>query len=279
MKRFVAIALVLAMTLGLIGPISTLFTKDNHNHIIDKDILSDNSGIEDNDGEGIDGPEVVGGLGDSIEEEEVIDYLFDTTFVDDNGKTIIKNVNDILVLVNKTRALPSDYKPDDLIVPNVRFSFTDIVDKKHLRKEAGLALEEMFAQAEEDGIILYGISGYRSYGTQKYLFDNKVSQVGEEKAKLVVAYPGQSEHQTGLTIDVSAKSSNYGLETSFGKTPEGIWVKENSYKFGFIIRYEEDTTHITGYSFEPWHIRYVGREAAKDIFERGITLEEFLGSI
>ncbi len=210
---------------------------------------------------------------------EEIDLLEGTTYEDDEGNLILVNVNDILVLVNKKRNLPSDYIPEDLVVPNVRFSFNEIVDKRHLRKEAANALEELFAGGEEEGIILFGVSGYRSYERQKVLFNNKKSQVGEEKARQVVAYPGQSEHQTGLTIDVSSQSAGFGLVEDFGKTKEGVWLKENAHRFGFIIRYEEDTTEITGYTFEPWHIRYVGKEAAGQIFERKITLEEYLGDI
>ncbi len=208
--------------------------------------------------------------------EEVIDYLADTTFEDEDGKLILKNTDDILVLVNKERNLPSDYIPSDLVVPNIKFSFDEVIDKRHLRKEAAQALEQMFEKAENSNIILYGVSGYRSYKTQKYLFDNKVNKVGEYEANLLVARPGQSEHQTGLAIDISSKSANFSLIEDFGQTVEGQWVNENAHRFGFIIRYKEDTTHITGYSFEPWHIRYVGIDMAEDIFEKNLTLEEYL---
>ncbi|MCK9444410.1 MAG: M15 family metallopeptidase [Tissierellaceae bacterium] len=214
----------------------------------------------------------------NIEEvEDMTDYLLDTTFVDDSGKLILKNTDDILVLVNKRRNLPSDYKPSDLVIPDVKFSFDDIIDKRHLRKEAAHALEDMFREADNQNVILYGVSGYRSYNTQNYLFENKVSKVGEEEANLLVARPGQSEHQTGLAMDISSKSANFSLIEDFGQTTEGQWVNENAHRFGFIIRYKRDTTDITGYSFEPWHIRYVGVEVATEIYERNITLEEFLG--
>lgn len=208
-----------------------------------------------------------------------IDYLKDTTYEDENGKLIVKNTEDILVLVNKKRNLSSDYKPEDLVIPSVRFPFKEILEKKYLRKEAADALEELFIQAEKEDIILYAVSGYRSYNTQKMLFDNKERKVGFEKANLLVAYPGQSEHQTGLAMDVSSESVKFTLEENFGQAVEGKWLKDNAHKFGFIIRFQKETTDITGYSYEPWHIRYVGQEIAKDIYEKNITLEEFLGDI
>jgi LAS superfamily LD-carboxypeptidase LdcB len=208
-----------------------------------------------------------------------IDLLEDTTYEDEDGNLIVKNTDDILVLANKERNLPSDYKPEDLVIPNVRFPFEEDLEKKYLRKDAAYALEELFREADNDGIYLFAISGYRSYKTQKMLFDNKVNKVGIDAANLLVAYPGQSEHQTGLAIDVSAQSVGFTLEESFGQAEEGQWLQENAHNFGFIIRYQKETTDITGYSYEPWHIRYVGKEAAKEIFEKNITLEEYLGAI
>jgi len=211
------------------------------------------------------------------EEEKEVDLLEETSHIDDDGKVIVDNTDDILVLVNKNRNLPSDYVPDDLVVPNVRFTFEGFDEKKQMRKEAAEALEELFKAAEEEGIYLFAVSGYRSYNRQKYLFDTRAARDGFEEANKLTAYPGQSEHQTGLAMDVSCQSVGFDLTQKFGQTVEGIWLKENAHKFGFIIRYQEDKVDITGYSYEPWHIRYVGKEAAKEIYERNITLEEYLG--
>lgn len=216
---------------------------------------------------------------DNEPKEDEIDYLSDTTYEDEEGKLIVKNTDDILVLVNKRRNLPADYKPEDLVIPNVRFSFKEKLEKRYLRQEAAEALEELFAEAEKEGIILFAVSGYRSFNTQKILFDNKVSKVGFEEANLLVAYPGQSEHQTGLAMDVSSQSVGFTLEEDFGQAKEGIWLKDNAHRFGFIIRYGKDNTDITGYSYEPWHIRYVGKDVANEIYEKNITLEEFLGDV
>lgn len=208
-----------------------------------------------------------------------IDYLKGTSHTDENGQVIVKNTEDILVLVNKERNLPSDYEPKDLVVPNVNFSFTEDIDKRYLRKEAAFALEELFKAGKQENIILYAVSGYRSYATQKVLFNNKVQNVGAKEANRVVARPGQSEHQTGLGMDVSCNEVGISLEESFGQTVEGKWLKANAYKYGFIIRYQKETTGITGYIYEPWHIRYVGKEVAEAIYKQNITLEEFLGAI
>ncbi len=181
-----------------------------------------------------------------------------------------------IVFVNKKNPLDASYKPDDLVVPDVKFSFDGDNPKKQLRREAAEALERLFAQAEEDGIELRAVSGYRSYATQKAIFERNASIKGEEEANRTSAYPGQSEHQTGLAMDVSAASVNYALEEIFGETEEGIWLAENAASFGFIIRYPQDKEEITGYKYEPWHLRYLGVELAEFLTEQGLTLEEFL---
>ena len=216
---------------------------------------------------------------DKFSLENKVDYLKDTTYENEEGKLIIKNTEDILVLANKKRNLPSNYIPKDLIIPNVKFPFKEDHPKKYLRKKAAEALENLFQKAEKDDIILYAISGYRSYNRQKTLFDNKSNKVGPEKANLVVAFPGQSEHQTGLAMDVSSQSANFTLEEDFEDTAEGKWLKDNAHKAGFIIRYKKDSEDITGYNYEPWHIRYVGKDIAKEIYNQDLTLEEFLGDV
>jgi len=95
------------------------------------------------------------------------------------------------------------------------------------------------------------------------------------KAAKYVALPGQSEHQTGLAMDVTSESANWGLSNNFGETNEGKWLKDNCYKYGFILRYPEGKEDITGYNYEPWHIRYVGKKVSTYIYTNNITLEEF----
>ncbi len=196
---------------------------------------------------------------------------------ENNSKQLIdkKDTDDILILVNKKRYLTSDYKPSDLVVPNIKFSFDGEHEKKYMRKEAAKALEELFGQAYKEGVFIFGLSGYRSYRTQEGLFNNRASKVGEEEANKLSARPGESEHQTGLAMDITSQSVGFDLKEKFGDTMEGEWVKDNVHNFGFIIRYPKEKTHITGYNYEPWHIRYVGKKVAREIYNKDITLEEY----
>ncbi len=179
------------------------------------------------------------------------------------------------VIVNKELRLPSDYIPSDLSVPDVDFSITYYDEKKLMRKEAGEALKKLFDGAEEKGYILCGVSAYRSYDRQYEIFTNNVKTQGMDHTTKYSAIPGYSEHQTGLAIDISTKSVNYRLDASFGETPEYEWLKANAHLYGFIIRYPDDKTAMTGYSFEPWHIRYVGKALAKYLYENNMCLEEY----
>lgn len=184
-------------------------------------------------------------------------------------------LGEYLVLVNRDYRLSNTYEPDDLVRPDVRRDSSSIL----MREEAAHALEALFAAAEEEGLQLIAASGYRSYRTQELIYQRKIKNTGsEEKAGLLVAPPGASEHQLGLAMDLKCKSVQ-NLVAAFGKTKEGVWVAENAHRFGFIIRYKEDWTDITGYAYEPWHIRYVGKEHAQIIFELDIPLEEYITAL
>jgi zinc D-Ala-D-Ala carboxypeptidase len=203
-------------------------------------------------------------------------WLNETVTVSGEGKAIVQNLDDMLIVANKERNLPEDYEPADLVIPNVPFPFKENLPKKKMRKEAAESVEVLFKAAEEQGLALLAQSGYRSYDTQVSIFAYNEDQFGEEKANQTSAQPGQSEHQTGLSLDVTSPLVNYELVEKFGETKEGKWVAENAHKYGFIIRYPKGKEKITGYQYEPWHLRYVGIEHAKEIHERGITLEEYL---
>ena len=180
-----------------------------------------------------------------------------------------------LFLINKDYAISSDYVPNDLEKPNVQMTNSNI----KMRKEASMALEEMFQAAKEEmGYTLVAISGYRSYGQQASIFERKVNNVGKKAALLLVAPPGASEHQLGLAMDVGSKK-NTSLTESFARTAEGKWVAENCHRFGYIIRYKEEWTDITGYSYEPWHIRYVGKEHAERIYQLDIPFEYYIAQL
>jgi D-alanyl-D-alanine carboxypeptidase len=201
--------------------------------------------------------------------------LDQTIAITKQGLAIVTNKASTLVVVNKNRNLPSTYTPNDLVVPNVMFSFAGNSPKKQMREVAADALEELFAQAKRDKIDIKAVSGYRSYATQKSIFDRNARVKGTKEANKTSAYPGQSEHQTGLAMDISSASVGYDLVQSYGKTKEGKWLAANAPKYGFIIRYGKGKESITGYSYEPWHVRYVGKSVAKEIAERGITLEDY----
>ncbi len=222
---------------------------------------------------------------DSNTEEEVVppELWLEAQFFNEikevDGKKVIQNPDNLLALINKEFAL-GNYKPHDLVRPNVPFVFgNQDIEKAYIRKEAAAALERMFADAKNQGIYLTAISGYRSYDYQKALLDREIAQFGKEKAVMAVAPPGQSEHQSGLAMDISSKSNNFQVDIAFGDTPEGVWLEKNAHKYGFILRYPEKAVDITQYQYEPWHFRYVGIKAAKVIHENNWTLEEYFQNV
>jgi D-alanyl-D-alanine carboxypeptidase len=135
----------------------------------------------------------------------------------------------------------------------------------------------MVEAARDDGIDFVMTTAYRSYAFQTILWNNAVTRYGsEEAANNMVARPGESEHQSGLDVDISSSENNYQLNENFGDTEAGKWVSANAADYGFVLRYPSDKTDITGYGFEPWHLRYVGETAAKEITEQGLALEEYV---
>lgn len=216
-----------------------------------------------------------------IEEgDKDVTYPEEIQVITDHDNVILDtDPNSITVLVNKELSLPSDYVPADLVVPNVLFSFDFYDEKKLMRKEAAMALENLFAAASSDGMVLNGVSAYRSYERQYEIFTNNVKVKGLEHTTKYSAIPGYSEHQTGLSIDVSTKSCNNRLDATFADTTESEWLIKNAHLYGYIIRYAEDKTAITGYSYEPWHIRYVGKALATYLYENNLCLEEYYNQI
>ncbi|NLX83799.1 MAG: M15 family metallopeptidase [Clostridiales bacterium] len=181
------------------------------------------------------------------------------------------NLGGNLYLVNRTYRLTEHYVPKDLVKPQVK----TISGETLMRQEAASALELLFQSAREQGYTLVAVSGFRSYATQRIIYNRKITNSGKRMAELYVAPAGASEHQLGLAMDIGRRSGS-GLNGSFGKTKEGQWVAENAHRFGFIIRYKEDWTQITGYAYEPWHIRYVGVEHATAIYQLDIPLETYI---
>lgn len=184
--------------------------------------------------------------------------------------TSIKEENKPLLVNNKV-GLDKKYKPKDLEIPNIQFVSDLDDDERKMDKVAIKPLEELVNTAKEHGIILIGNSAYRSYEMQRKLYKESIKSNGIEHTKNYVAKPGFSEHQSGLSIDITNEKRYFAKGTI-----EANWLAQNCYKYGFIIRYPEDKKDITGIAYEPWHIRYVGKEVAKDIHDNNITLEEYL---
>ena len=177
------------------------------------------------------------------------------------------NLNDNnLVLVNKFYYLKEDYTPSDLVVLSGQYNRG--VNNK-MRKEAADAFMKMVDAAKLENIIIYNMSAFRSYDYQVNLYDKYIKRDGKEAADKYSARPGYSEHQSGLCSDIN------NISDSFEGTDEAIWLQNNAYKYGFILRFPKDKEDITGYKYEPWHYRYVGVNAAKIIYEDDITLEEY----
>lgn len=186
----------------------------------------------------------------------------------------IKKENDYLMLINKNSGINENYIPPDLVIPNVKFRVADDMCRE-MRLDAANALENMFNDAKEEGINLIAISGYRSYDYQEVVYERSVATEGQEYTNNYVAIPGTSEHQTGLVMDLL--SDEYlSLDEGFENTMAFQWLKENMTNYGFILRYPRGKEDITGYDYEPWHLRYVGIDVAKEIMNKGITLEEYL---
>ena len=215
---------------------------------------------------------------------------------------------DYLTLANKSYPLGDDYEPEGLVELTCP---TDNGKTVYLESRTAQALYAMLKEMQADGVTDIKVtSGYRSYVYQQQLYqsylkiekskitpeayayfgadyikttytDKGLTQLSPEDAtKVVLSYSapaGMSEHQTGLCVDF-VTSSNTGLTTAFENTEAFAWLSQNAYRFGFILRYPESKTAVTGYSYEPWHFRFVGREAATEIALRSLTLEEFLGA-
>ncbi len=158
---------------------------------------------------------------------------------------------DGILIANKTYSLPEDYDPG--------------VDET-----AQAALDRLIQGAAKEGLNLYVISDYRSYRHQTNTYARFCNKDGKAEADRYSARPGHSEHQTGLAFDLNS------TKQSFGETAEGKWIAAHCWEYGFILRYPQDKEAITGYMYEPWHLRYLGEELAQDVTESGLCLEEYL---
>jgi zinc D-Ala-D-Ala carboxypeptidase len=185
----------------------------------------------------------------------------------DRAQQSIDDPDSTWVIVDKARPLaPLDHAPADLVD----------IGGRQLRAEAAQAMRDMIAAAAAQGLILSVQSAYRSYDYQVDTFRNQVARFGEERAEIQVARPGYSEHQTGLAADVGGGGCD--IESCFATTAEGQWVAAHGAEFGWVVRYPDGAQDVTGYKYEPWHVRYVGVALATELQRTGTrTLEEFFG--
>lgn len=182
--------------------------------------------------------------------------------------TTIEQPYELLVLINKYFKLPANFKQYNLVNMDRKYTVND--GKQYLL--AGAAYEkyvQMADDAKKEGLSMRVLSAYRTEDYQRGLYNNKVRTSGKVYADNYSARPGHSEHQTGLAVDISS------TKNSFEYTAEFRWLQKHAHEYGYILRYPKGKEWITGYSYEPWHYRYVGTDAAKIIYEEGITYEEY----
>jgi zinc D-Ala-D-Ala carboxypeptidase len=181
------------------------------------------------------------------------------------------------LVVNKHRPLvPADFAPADLMRPGV--SATASGEAALLNRTTAAAAEAMFTAAAQEGVVMVLASGYRSFATQASTYDGYVSARGKADADTASARPGYSEHQTGWAFDIADGGGACGFQPCFADQPAAVWAKSNGHRFGFVVRYPWMFHAITGYYYEPWHLRYIGVEAATDMVRQGVhTLEEYFG--
>ena len=185
---------------------------------------------------------------------------------------VVEGKGDYLVLTNRSALMDSGYEPHDLVTLELRATNRGY----QLRASAAEALGDMFRAAEEEaGLKLYVKSAYRSYQTQKTMYESRLSRYGKDDG--VVAFPGSSDHQTGLGVDILNYdwTKREGMTAAFGETAEAKWMEENAARFGYVLRYMPEKQEITGIIYEPWHFRYVGKEVAAYMMANRLSMEEF----
>lgn len=187
-------------------------------------------------------------------------------------------MNEYDILINHKNRLAEYYVPPDLVCPDIPFATKETemdFDRFLLRRAASDALSAFFAFAKSQEIHLYGVSGYRSFSRQKKIYEASLNSRGETHTHRYIALPGTSEHQSGLAIDVSIPALDFELEESFCNTKEGRFLSKFAPLYGFIIRYPKGVEEITGYAYEPWHIRYVTKPLAVFLSKTHMTLDEY----
>jgi D-alanyl-D-alanine carboxypeptidase len=184
-------------------------------------------------------------------------------------------LTDYAILVNKQNKLSFDDIPRDLVPLKIPFDAPIDDPKRLMRRNAAKAAKQLFHRSASCGLNLYGISGYRSFERQKEIYNHSMRAKGREHTEKFIAPPGCSEHQTGLSLDVSCPSLDFDLVEEFEQTKEGIWLKQYAPLYGFILRYPKGKESITGFAYEPWHIRYVTKSLSLYLSITDLVLEEY----
>lgn len=190
----------------------------------------------------------------------------------DDRTYIIEDPSNMLVLIKNGFSVPSDYVPSDLRDVNIPYES----EVGQLRDCAATALENMYKDGLKQGYSIAIKSSYRSYETQSAVYNEYFAMYDAAYAASLFSVPGSSEHQCGLSVDLTSQSVMDGTYGTFGETPDYNWVEENAYKYGFILRFPENAGDRTGATNEPWHFRYVGKETAKEIHDKGWILEDYI---
>ncbi len=213
------------------------------------------------------------------EADIVIDNTNNSTALTALANKVKDNTKGLYTLINKAHSLSTDYVPDNLVVPNINLVGHAYEERSKVSKIMVEDLESMFSDAKAEGLDLFLLCGYRSYSTQQALYHENLQSTGKNHSNSV-AIAGNSEHQLGLGIDLTTQSLDFKLSQEFENTREGAWIGKNAHKYGFIIRYPKEKEHITGFIYEPWHLRYIGdMDLTTYCYENKLTLEEIYSTL
>lgn len=195
--------------------------------------------------------------------------------IDPESDPRFTSTDSVLIIANKKHKLPDGYEPSDLTLLTVPTAYGDV----YMKAEAAQAMSNMIAAANAEGVYPVVTTAYRDYAFQETLYNGYVESDGVEAADTYSSRPGYSDHQTGLAADISCESNGYSLNTEFENTAEGQWLAQHAHEYGFVMRYPNGKEAVTGYTYEPWHFRYIGVEEATNLYnsDPNMTMEEYYG--
>lgn len=193
-------------------------------------------------------------------------------------EVVLQDATDLLARVDKTYCVSYNFEPSDLVKID-KENIPTLNNHIMLRKNVSKNLKQMIENMKKQDLFVKVVSGYRSFNHQLALYQSRVKRDGSKYADRQVARPGHSEHQLGTAVDLTSASVLNGTYSSFEYTPSAKWLEENSYKYGFVLSYPKDSEEVTGYNYEAWHFRYVGKEAASDIRQSEMVPIEYIKAL